>query len=360
MTSSPFVPRSVASLLAAITLTCTLTFSVSASETPPPALPENTFAYLHIQVAELRETPNLSVFTQLLNQVRSEASLLSTNYLGIDLTKLTDVTVVVAPFEQVVSSNSPDSFPFCVVVNFAQSFRPNDFISNLPEDWSETTVDGNTLYVGANGQALHVASNKTILIGSTPGINWWLNAEEDENERSLSQLLAASEDSGHINVGVDVRQIPVELRTGLPVQADWLNETEFASMDLYLDEVITLGLWLDFGTAEQTKSASKEVKALLNQGASFLASMANDFQAKLRDSDTSPDDAIGNLLALACVRQAAEQLENVEVSTDDATVIVKLEIDSTLLTTTIFAAVSIAEVGREASANFEAISEQLK
>ena len=330
---------------------------VRADENGTPVLPTGSLGYVHLQLDEMSETPQARVFNQLLSHVAAESSLLSIEKLGLDVTSVTDLTLVVPPFNQLLEATGSGDYPMVVLARFSKSFRSRQLGSHLA-GWSPQSVGNNGMYVREDGAALHIASNRMLVIGTSAAVQWWLQSESQEGSGTLTQLLVNSESGGQLLFGLDLQQIPNPMVQQLLPLASWVADADFASLDIVLDDTIALNGYLEFGSEEQAKTASDELLKLGRLGLEELAKIEADLKPQVRQGDTG--SAVSSLFALALLRQCAESLEDVEVSHDEVNAMVSAELDAHLLFMTAFGAVGVAEIGRQGNADFESVVEQLE
>ena len=352
--------RRAALLLAAITICLSVTGRAeSADANPALVLPESAFGYVHLQVDSLREVPSFELFTQLFNHVSTETSVWSATRFGIDFTALTDVTIVVPPFEQLMASQGTGEFPLCVVATFSKSFRIADFTRRLPEGWQLSSDQGDRYYVNGTNEAIHIPSNTSIVFGSPAGVTWWMGTEYDDSEGSLTEMLNGSLESGHLLFGVDLSQVPDEFYAAFPPAAQWLATTEMASIDIYLDDEITLAGYFYFEDDGGAVEAQSQFRDLIAQGNTALSTYEEQFRQKAGDTAATTDEAFTSIMSLALVREGADLLDNIEVSREEESVSVALTLDQRMLTAIAGSVAITQQLGSQASSTFQDVADEI-
>lgn len=318
-------------------------------------LPKGTLGYIHIEVKELQDIPQLDVVKQLLSKVNAEASLLSSNRLGLDVTSLADVTVVLPTFEQFMANT--DDPPICAVANFDKTFRVSHLAKKLKEHaWEAKQFQNQTIFENDEA-ALFVESNSRLVLGTKDSVRWWMTTDAEEGNWTLTQMMDNSFEAGEILVGVDLRAIPKPMFAMLPEQAKMLSETDFVSLIVDVDDDINLSAVLNFADTDSVSPAKRKLDELLEQGTEFLAETESQMQEMVSGPNSDVDDAIGGLVGLAFVRQVAEGIENIEISEESQYVSVSAALDYNLIYATL-GTVGIAQLGT-AEANFQEIAEEL-
>ena len=318
-------------------------------------LPKGSLGYIHIEVKEIQDIPQLDVVKQLLSKVNAEASLLSSNRLGLDVTSLTDVTVVLPTFEQFMASTQDP--PICVVANFDKTFRVSNLAKKLKQQsWEVKNFQNQTIFEN-DESALLVESNSRLVLGTKDSVRWWVSTETEEGNWTLTQMMDNSFDAGEILFGVDLRAIPKSMFAMLPQQAQMLSKTDFVSLIVDIDDEINLNAVLNFPETDSVGPAKNELDGLIRQGTEFLAETEAEMQEMVNSRDSKIDDAIGGLVGLAFIRQVAEGIENIEISQESQYVSVSVSVDYNLLYATLGTA-GLAQLGAE-EARFEDIADQL-
>lgn len=293
---------------------------------PALNLPQGAFGYIHVQVDELREAPCLVLVSQLLRHVSTEASVWSTSRLGLDLTTLTDITVIVPPLQQVMAEQGGEP-AVCVVATFSKSFRLAEFAKQLPEGWQPSN-EGERYYVRGTSEALHIVSNTCLVLGKPSAVKWWMGAEYEGEDGALTGLLQGSLEAGHILLGADLTQVPPDAFAAVPPAAQWLSKTTFAALDVVVDDDVTLAGYLYFNQEADAVEAHGQFSELISQGTQVLSHMENEAKPGLTDPSAPNAKVFDSLVQLATTRMLASMLEDIKVARDGESVTAQLSVDN--------------------------------
>jgi hypothetical protein len=314
-------------LLAALAMICAAPALVNAGNPVGPGLlPGGATGYVHFQVTDLNRSPLAKYPLELLNLVKTELQTLSLNRIGLDVTQLSEVTVIVPPF-QVVASHRGTAPPLVIAATFVSRFNPAELATNLPGRWTSSSTGNATYYKNEKGAALLAPSANTVLYGSEAAVGWWTTARQQQAASDLPELLRESIDNGQVLVGVDLSALPAEVQQQLPPFLSAVSEAKLASVTLDLAGDLTINAALRFNAENTARKTLESLEALRKQGRAALTFQEGEFQRQLANDNQSWDGCIEALAGLAVVRQSIQQLDNAKLTQEGGWVSLSLTVD---------------------------------
>jgi len=319
--------RLVATTTAVLTI-CSLgaSWAWSAEAIGPSLLPGGAIGYLQVQVSELNDTSIAQFPGQLIGRVKNELSELSLKHIGLDVTQLTELTIIVPPFELLAQHNS-EAPPVVIAASFATRFNPQDVVNSLPEGWTPTAIGKASVHTNEHGTTLYAATPRTLLFGSQSTISWWLENRNNQADSSLSELLRESIGNGQIFVGFDVTALPQDVVEQLPPNVQTFAKASAASATFDFSEEVAVSVDLGFEARATAQKALQEVKTLRQQGHALVSFQEAEFLRQLAADDVTVDESMEAIAGLAVVRQAAAYLDSVEVSEADGWLSLELKVE---------------------------------
>lgn len=304
--------------LATLLVGCVLPSAVRAADAVAPSLlPDGTLGYLHVQVSELNGTVVGNFPAQLLGHVRDELAELTLKHFGLDVTHLTELTMIFPSFEQ-MAGDQGSQMPYVLAATFDARFKPDDVFSSLSDDWTTGQIGKASVVTNAGGITLYPASARTLLIGSQNAIQWWLQNRGQKGTSSLPSLLTESIGHGQIFLGLDLSLAPAEALEQLPPQAKVFASAGLACVTWNLSESFVTTVELGYPDSETAGKALQAANALRKQGSAILSFQEAEFERQVSADGATFDQSMEAVAALAFVRQAAAYLSDFEVTQNDA------------------------------------------
>lgn len=304
--------------LATLLVGCVLPSAVRAADAVAPSLlPDGTLGYLHVQVSELNGTVVGNFPAQLLGHVRDELAELTLKHFGLDVTHLTELTMIFPSFEQ-MAGDQGSQMPYVLAATFDARFKPDDVFSSLSDDWTTGQIGKASVVTNAGGITLYPASARTLLIGSQNAIQWWLQNRGQKGTSSLPSLLTESIGHGQIFLGLDLSLAPAEALEQLPPQAKVFASAGLACVTWNLSESFVTTVELGYPDSETAGKALQAANALRKQGSAILSFQEAEFERQVSADGATFDQSMEAVAALAFVRQAAAYLNDFEVTQNDA------------------------------------------
>ena len=255
------------------------------------SIPPESLAIVQIDVPDLCQSPNFAFLIQAARRVASETSDYSLTKLGIDVTTLTEVTVVVPPVDRIMEASASNRSPVVVAVTFAEPFRADVLMARLEKELDLVAV-GNGMYHRADSLALFVASDQTLVAGSPTSLAWWLDARQQQGANHLVQALSETIPQGPIRVGCDLSGLQPFVAS-LPRAMQKLFQAGVATAALDMDDKLTVELNFRYDSEADAQGAVQELGQLIAQGKALLTVAEIAAQRSLDDPDTSATDGLG-------------------------------------------------------------------
>ncbi len=334
-------------LLATLAVGLVLPSAARASDAVAPSLlPDGTLGYVHVQVSELNGTVVGNFPAQLLSHVRDELAELTLKHFGLDVTHLTELTMIFPAFEQ-MASDQTSQMPYVLAATFDARFKPDDVFTSLGEEWTAGQIGKASVVTNANGITLYPASGRTLLIGSQNAVQWWLENRGQKGNSSLPNMLTESFGHGQIFVGFDLSLVPPQALEQLPPQAKVFASAGLASVTFNLSENFETTVELGYPDAQTAGKALQAANALRKQGSAVLSFQEAEFERQVGAEGATFDQSMEAIAALAFIRQAAAYLNDFEVTQNDAWLSADLTIEGDPSMAVVFGIAAIGSAAQQ-------------
>jgi len=345
----------VATLMGLFALFCTATHSPATEPSDHHQIPVGSLGYVHVQVAELYESPLFDTARRLQSRVQTEASAFSLSRFGLDATKLSELTFLFPPSATYIRLQGDHKTPFVLIATMSEPFQPERFANRLAAEWGLTRATNNVL-TNSDDRAFFIASDHTVVMGAPAAVDWWLATRDDHDSSRLaaSRTLAGQ---GQILAGLDATQVPGLLLSQLPAPVQTLSKASVATIGVRLDGGLGIKACLVFDDEGDAQQSSQELHSLIDQGRTFLSVSATKMELSLKNPKAPISEGIGALAALALIREGAAHIDQVHIEQADGQIHAeaRLEMSTTSL---VMLLTAIRSLGRDANAEFESIVEQ--
>ena len=94
-------------------------------------IPAGSLGYVHVQVTELDESPLFDTVRRLQNHIQTEASAFSLSRIGLDATKLSEVTFLFPSFDTCMRLQGDHQPYFVLIATLSEAFQPERFANRL-------------------------------------------------------------------------------------------------------------------------------------------------------------------------------------------------------------------------------------
>lgn len=183
----------------------------------------------------LGKAPLFDTYRRMLSHVQTEASASSLSRIGLDATKLSELTFLFPSFDAYMRLQGASQTPYVVIATMSEAFEPERFVSRLAAEFGLMPGANNVLTNG-NDWALVVASENTVVMGAPAAVTWWLSTRDDHSPSRLAESRADMAGHGQILAGFDATQIPQFLLSQLPAQLQSLSEASVATVGVRFDD----------------------------------------------------------------------------------------------------------------------------
>jgi hypothetical protein len=357
-TSAQLCRRSfVASPMALVAVLFAATHLTATEPSGQHQIPVGSLGYVHVQVAELHESPLFDTCSKLLSHVQTEASAFSLSRIGLDATKLSELTFLLPSFDTYLQLQGNRQTPFVLIATMSEAFQPERFATRLATEFG-LKQGMNTVLTNGNEWAFFVASDHTVVMGSPAAIDWWLSARGNYNPSRLAESRAAMAGQGQILAGCDVTQVPSRLRSQLPAPIQSLSKASVATISVRLDDGLGIKAGLVFDDEGDAQHASQELHFLIDRGRALLSIAATGMEHSLKNPNASVSEGIGALGGLALIREGAAHLDQVHIEQADGRIHAEARLDMPTTSLVMLGLTAIRSIGGDANPQFEPVVEQ--
>jgi hypothetical protein len=349
-------PRGLtATPLALLAILCVVSRSHANEPSDCHRIPAGSAGYVHVRVSEIVEAPQFDAIKRLQSHVRSETTAFSLSRLGLDVTTLSEVTLLFPPYDFVMKRKSEN--PFVLVATLSDAFQPEQFASRLSAQLG-LSRDTNNLLTNGRDLAFFVASDHTVALGSPAALNWWLSNRNGRDSSRLAASRAAMEGQGQILAGWDATQIP-DFSRDLPAPLQSLAKASDLAIAIRFDDGLSIRTSVAFDDEGAAKYCSQELQALVEQGSAYLSVAESKMELGLKNPNASTEEAFGAVVGLAFIREGAAHLDQVRIEQAGGRVDAEARLEASTTSLVLASLTAIRTIGRNAEAKFEAVAEQL-
>jgi hypothetical protein len=348
----------VATLVALFAAFCVVSHLPATEPSGFHPIPAGSLGYVHVQVTELDESALFDAAGRLQRRVQTEASAFSLSRLGLDVTKLSEVTLLFPSFDICMRLQGEDQPPFVLIATLSEAFQPERFADRLSAEL-ELTRDKNNVLTNGDDLAFFVASDRMVVVGSPTSVAWWLSTRDDRDSSRLAASSAAIAEPGQILAGLDATQVPGFFMNDLPAPIQSLSKATALTIGIRLDDGLSVKACVDFDNEDDAQYCGQELHALLEHGSNYLSVAETQMELGLKDPNASTEECLGFLVGLAYTRQVAAYLDEVQIEQAGGRVHAEARLETSTTSLTLLGLTAIRSIGTNASAEFEPIVEQL-
>lgn len=324
----------------------------------PQMIPPGSLAFIHIDAPEFYGSPSLKFLKEVAGRVSGETSWFSLARLGVDVTKLSEVTIVAPPWGQILATSAGDTPPLVFIANFANEFQAAEVVERLQSELGLASSENGVLSDN-DKLALYVDSDQALVAGSPEGLAWWLGARKQSEDSKLAEALVGARNEAPVIAAVDVTQVPAWFSASLPAAASSLFDAHVITGSLAVDRKLALNLVLHFADESVAGESGQEMEAVVAHGKMLLSLAESATQQSLSNPELPTAEGFGTLAALAGIRQGQAYLDDVTVNQQGAAVRVAAKVHNEVTSTVMVCLTAISAIGAEANREFESIAEQL-
>jgi hypothetical protein len=293
-------------------------------------IPVGSLGYVHVQVTELDESPLFDTISRLQSHVQVEATAFSLARIGLDATTVSELTFLFPSLDTCV-----------LIATLTEPFERERLYNRLTAGL-RLTPGANNMLTNGHDQAIFVASDHTVVMGSPASIDWWLSARNSGTSSRLTASRVAAATQGQILAGFDATQVPKILLAQLPAPIQTLSKASVATGSVTLGDGMGINASLTFDDEVDAERSSQELNALVEQGRASLSALAAKLVLDNKNPNASAKEGLEALAMLALVREGAAHLAQVRIEHANAQVSAEASVDLSMV---LFGLTAIRSVG---------------